>query len=107
MAYFTNPGWLHTALLTAIAALIPVLVVLVGLTFLRGVQLMQKVPLMLLVAGLLFSVGYAILGTLALREGSSPVGGAVYLALAAGWLVIGMLQYRERRRRPVERPPEG
>jgi hypothetical protein len=102
MSDFGSQGWLHPALIIAIAALLPVLVVLVGLAFLRGANLVQKIPEMILIAGILFFIGYLAMGAVALKNNFNLINGGGYLVLAVGWLITGVLQYRARRQKPNE-----
>ena len=102
MSGLTQPGSTQTTVFIAIAVLLPVVCVLAGLIFLRGAQLAQKKPIVMLILGVLCFICYGFIGFITLRESNSMLKGSAYWVLAIAWLVIGCLQYRSRNAKTIE-----
>jgi predicted tellurium resistance membrane protein TerC len=103
MLDLSHPGSLQTTVLILGAAVIPVAVFGVGFFFLRGAQMAQRKPIIILVASILFFIGYILLCVSALKSEANPIKGVVYLVLGVGWLIIGAMQYLSRRQTPSEK----
>jgi predicted tellurium resistance membrane protein TerC len=103
MLDYSHPGPMQSTILILVAAVIPVIVIGVGFFFLRGVQMAQRKPIIILVASILFFIGYILLCVSALKSEANPIKGVVYLVLGVGWLIIGAMQYFTRRQDPREK----
>ncbi len=102
MAQPVEQSSLETVLIVAAAVVLPVVFVGAGLLLLRGAKWMRAKAYAIAVVGVVALAAYTVLAVNAWLDGRSVLAVAGYAALGVVWLLLGLIQYRARKKAPQQ-----